>query len=136
MHKICFLLLFIAFVIFSEAFQTNFADADSYDDVQGNLYPLHYKLGKRQHGDQLNFIRTKHHSAWTKKNWEATVFYPGKGAKGKMISKIEVFVNQTSPHGKMKVKAGGIGENFVILDIFGIHTKKFDWRVEIYGAQS
>lgn len=138
--KVIFLCL--SFAVLSQAtFYDNEFDSfeslelpdDEFVQVQDTIYPLHYWQGQRNHGDNLIFTRSKHHKYWWKKNPKEVIHYPTKGSHGSRISMIEVYVNQTSNKGSFKVKSGGIGQNWVTFVIKGEKTKRFDWRVEIYG---
>lgn len=68
----------------------------------------------------------------TAQNIMVDLRYPASGY-GKLVTYVEISVNQTSAEGSAVISSGGFGQHFIGLTVYAQNTYQMDYSAIVYG---
>jgi len=101
-----------------------------FSDVHGSMK---YYIGRRVRGDHLVAFSAKNHSWPRFQDVKTNLSYPTSRGHGKILTHIEIHVNQTSNLGQAYIVRGGIHQRFVTIIVEAYKTLYFNFTATFYG---
>lgn len=89
-------------------------------------------LRKNLSGDAVVGHTSKNQRYPTFQNVKVDLRYPASGY-GKMITYVEIAVNQTSTQGYAQITQGDVGQHFIAISVYATNTYQMDYSAIIYG---
>lgn len=83
-------------------------------------------------GDGVVAQTSKNQRYKTAQNVKVDLRYPASGF-GKLVTYVEITVNQTSTQGSAIISSGGFGQHFIGLTIYAQNTYQMDYSAVVYG---